>query len=60
MADAMFGGDQDALDGMVQTIPLGRLCTPDDIAGAATYLASDEAIFVTGVILPVDGGRMIG
>jgi meso-butanediol dehydrogenase / (S,S)-butanediol dehydrogenase / diacetyl reductase len=31
-------------------------CTPEDVAGAATFLASDDARFVTGVILPVDGG----
>ncbi len=39
------------------TIPLGRLSTPEDIAGAAVYLASDAASMVTGVELPVDGGR---
>ncbi|MCF8470615.1 MAG: SDR family oxidoreductase, partial [Parvibaculum sp.] len=38
---------------------LGRLATGEDIAAAATFLASDEARFVTGVILPVDGGRMV-
>jgi 3-oxoacyl-[acyl-carrier protein] reductase len=41
------------------TIPLGRLSTPDDIARAAVYLASDEADFITGVEFPVDGGRTI-
>ncbi|RCW88743.1 SDR family oxidoreductase [Paracoccus lutimaris] len=41
------------------TIPLGRLSTPQDIANAALYLASDEADFVTGTILEVDGGRTI-
>ena len=39
------------------TIPLGRFSTADDVAGAALYLASDEANFLTGVCLPVDGGR---
>ena len=39
------------------TIPLGRLSTAADIAGAAVYLASDAASMVTGVELPVDGGR---
>ncbi len=38
-------------------IPLGRLATPDDVAGAAVYLASDEAAFLSGVLLPIDGGR---
>lgn len=43
----------------VATIPLGRLSTPQDVAGACVYLASDEAAFVTGVVLEVDGGRTI-
>lgn len=41
------------------TIPLGRLSQPRDIANAALYLASDEADFITGVVLEVDGGRTI-
>ncbi len=40
-------------------IPLGRFSQPQDIANAALYLASDEAQFLTGVILEVDGGRCI-
>lgn len=43
----------------VSTIPLGRLSQPRDVANAALYLASDEADFITGVILEVDGGRTI-
>jgi 3-oxoacyl-[acyl-carrier protein] reductase len=38
---------------------LGRLSTPRDIANAALYLASDEAAFITGVALEVDGGRCV-
>ncbi len=41
----------------IATIPLGRLSRPRDIADACLYLASDEAAFVTGVVLEVDGGR---
>jgi NAD(P)-dependent dehydrogenase (short-subunit alcohol dehydrogenase family) len=37
-------------------IPLGRLATAEDVANAALYLASDEAAFLNGVSLPVDGG----
>lgn len=40
-------------------IPLGRMSKPADIAAAALYLASDEAAFITGVALEVDGGRCI-
>ncbi len=43
----------------VGNIPLGRLATPTDIAKAALYLASDQADFITGVELPVDGGRAV-
>ena len=43
----------------LSTIPLGRLCEPEDMASAALYLSSDEARFITGVILEVDGGRTI-
>src|SRR3546814_16984897 len=41
------------------TIPLGRFSTPRDIANAVAFLASDEAAFLTGVTLEVDGGRCI-
>ena len=42
------------------TIPLGRLAEPEDVAAAVAYLASDDAAFLTGVCLDVDGGRSIG
>lgn len=41
------------------TIPLGRMSEPSDIANAACYLASDEADFITGACIEVDGGRCI-
>lgn len=41
------------------TIPLGRFSTPTDIANAALFLASEEAQFITGVVLEVDGGRCV-
>ncbi|MCZ0813837.1 MAG: SDR family oxidoreductase [Pseudomonadota bacterium] len=43
----------------IATIPMGRLSEAQDIANAALYLGSDEAEFITGVILEVDGGRTI-
>jgi 3-oxoacyl-[acyl-carrier protein] reductase len=43
----------------IGNIPLGRLATPTDIAKAAVYLASDQADFITGIELPVDGGRAV-
>lgn len=43
----------------IATIPLGRFSTPRDIANAALFLASDEAAFITGTVLEVDGGRCV-
>lgn len=43
----------------IATIPLGRFSQPQDIANAALFLASEEAAFVTGVVLEVDGGRCV-
>lgn len=49
----------EAREAFLATVPLGRLSTPRDIGHAAAYLASDDAAFLTGVILEVDGGRTI-
>ena len=43
----------------IDSIPLGRLTKPSDVAAAALFLASDEAQFITGVEFAVDGGRTI-
>lgn len=43
----------------IATIPLGRLSESADIAAAAVFLASDEAAFITGIEMPVDGGRTV-
>ena len=48
------------LDGMRARTPLGRLGDPRDIANAYLFLASDEAAFITGVVLRVDGGIVVG
>jgi 3-oxoacyl-[acyl-carrier protein] reductase len=48
------------LDGMKGHTPLGRLAQPRDIANAYYFLASDEASFITGAVLSVDGGLVIG
>jgi 3-oxoacyl-[acyl-carrier protein] reductase len=47
---------QEATDAMQANTPLGRLGEPDDVAGAVRFLCSDEASFITGEVLLVDGG----
>ena len=47
---------EEATQAMLQNTPLGRLGEPDDIAGAVRFLCSDEAAFITGEVLLVDGG----
>jgi len=53
------GYDAGAADAWSRVCPLGRPGTPEDVARAMLFLASDEAAFITGVALPVDGGRAI-
>ena len=48
----------EALDQLASAAPSGRHGLPEEIAAAITYLASDEASFVHGAVLPVDGGRI--
>jgi 3-oxoacyl-[acyl-carrier protein] reductase len=47
---------EEATEAMLQNTPLGRLGEPQDIAGAVRFLCSDEASFITGEVLLVDGG----
>ncbi|MGH6661818.1 MAG: SDR family oxidoreductase, partial [Rhodospirillales bacterium] len=55
-----MGGDTPELRAkFVATIPLGRMSRPRDVANAALYLASDDADFITGACLDVDGGRSV-
>ncbi|HEX2986727.1 MAG TPA: SDR family oxidoreductase, partial [Chloroflexota bacterium] len=50
--------DKGALDPqkLITRTPIGRIGTPEDVVGPAIFLASDESAFVTGQVLPVDGG----
>ena len=45
---------------ILETIPLRRIGSPDDVAGAAVYLASADSAYVTGQILNVNGGSYLG
>ncbi|WP_234904937.1 SDR family NAD(P)-dependent oxidoreductase [Agrobacterium pusense] len=60
----MMQGQMDAFDGlediMMAASPMGRLAEPDEIAFAVRWLLSDEASFVTGTMLIVDGGLTAG
>ena len=51
---------KEILDGMKAKTPLGRLGTPEDVARAYVFLASDDASFINGQVLGVDGGLVIG
>lgn len=53
-------GNKDLVDRVVGRTPLGRYAVPDEIAGAALYLASDASSFMTGQTIVVDGGMTIG
>ena len=57
-ATDMNPADAPYLDHVIKLVPLGRLGTADEIAGMAAYLASEDASFVTGASLTVDGGYL--
>ena len=61
LTEEFIGGPAtpERLAAFMATIPLGRMSKASDIAAACVYLASDEAEFITGAVLPVDGGRTI-
>lgn len=50
---------QETMDGLAEQTPLGRLGTPEDIAYAVSFLASEKASFITGQVLTADGGFIV-
>jgi len=57
--DPKFGSGEDRVRNRGKQVPLGRVGTPEDIAKAALFLVSDDASFITGTHLLVDGGSLL-
>src|SRR5271165_710362 len=55
-----FTGNAERKAGLVSTVPLGRVGEPDEIANAIVFLCSDQASFISGHVLSVDGGKSAG
>ncbi len=53
-------GHEAGVKRLTADIPLGRLGKPEEVAAAAAFLASDQASFITGIVLPIDGGHLAG
>lgn len=60
MSGKALDNDPERKRKVLSRTPMGRLGTPEEVADAVYYLTSDEASFITGVVLPVDGGNLIG
>ncbi|HZE83820.1 MAG TPA: SDR family oxidoreductase [Puia sp.] len=60
MSEKALNGDAERKQKVFSRTPMGKLGDPADIGDAALFLASDSAKYLTGVVLPVDGGNSIG
>jgi NAD(P)-dependent dehydrogenase (short-subunit alcohol dehydrogenase family) len=60
MSSVALDKDSERKKKVLSRTPMGRLGRPEEVANAAYFLVSDEASFITGVVLPVDGGNSIG
>lgn len=57
-SEMVDGLDSNALQHQLERSPMGRLGRPEELAAAAVFLSSDAASFITGIVLPVDGGLL--
>jgi NAD(P)-dependent dehydrogenase (short-subunit alcohol dehydrogenase family) len=57
--EARAGGNVPSVEAMARRIPVGRVGTADDIASACAFLCSDEASYITGQVIGVNGGAVI-
>jgi len=60
MSAKAFDDDPERIERVLNRTPMGKLGEPSDVANAALFLASVQAKYITGVVLPVDGGNSIG
>jgi len=58
--DMLAALSEERREALTAALPLGRLASPDEIAGTIAFLASADAAFITGAIIPVDGGLGMG
>jgi NAD(P)-dependent dehydrogenase (short-subunit alcohol dehydrogenase family) len=60
MSSKALDNDPERKNKVLSRTPMGHLGLPEDVADTALYLSSDAAKYITGTILPVDGGNSIG
>ena len=58
--DMLAALSEDRVTTLTQTVPLGRLASPEEVAGTIAFLASPDAAYITGAVIPVDGGLGMG
>ena len=56
-AEEVFG--KDAIDKLVKSFPIQRIARPEEIARVVSFLSGDDAAYITGKVLQVDGGQII-
>ena len=58
--DMLAALSEDRVNTLTQAVPLGRLASPEEVAGTIAFLASPDAAYITGAVIPVDGGLGMG